>query len=694
MTERAHLSHGGVDFIACVIDGALVIDYWGEPLSSSENFDAIRNRSVANSAFDSLQFSGVMREQSRGWLGAPTLSGHRNGNHATTRFNVTNFAANQNSLHVTHVDAIAELHVETSYEIDACGVLAVNAAIKNIGKTDYVIDNYTHWLPLADRATHTLDFAGRWSNERNPQRREIATGRWVRETREGRSGHNFTIIECALTEQTNFAHGEVWAIALAWSGNSHHSVERNWDRSQSLGAGELLNSGEVILKSGETYNAPTALAGYSNNGLDGLSHAFYQRLRARASHPKSPRPLTLNVWEAIAFNHSDEALQKIADVAAEIGVERLVLDDGWFHLRRDDRAGLGDWVVDPQVWPKGLAPIFQYIKAKGMQVGLWFEGEMINPDSDLYRAHPEWVLHTPQHPENLWRHELVLDLTNPEAFSHVLQQVSKILTDLPIDYIKWDHNRVVVDTGIQSKVRAQTLAIYRLFSELKKRHPDLEIESCASGGGRIDLGIIDYVDRFWVSDNNDALERQTMQRWTSLVIPPELLGSHVGPSPSHQTGRQLPLSFRAITALFGHAGIEWDISKISTEEKTQLTSWISYYKKARTLIHSGRTVRADYADSSGYLHGVVAQNKTEALFAYVQLRPTQSVHPAQLIFAGLDPARTYDVSAIYPAGKPTMMLITPPSWLTGVKLTGDQLMKAGLPAPILAPENALLIELK
>ena len=694
MNERAHLSHGGVDLIACIIDGALVIDYWGASLSSSDNFDAVRNRSISNSAFDSLQFPGVMREQSRGWLGAPTLSGHRHGNHSSTRFSVTSFSATKSSLTATLTDVQAELEITAKYEIDSFGVLAINATLRNSGSSDYVLDGFTHWLPLADRATHTLDFAGRWSNERNPQRREIATGRWTRESREGRSGHNFTIIECALTESTNFAHGEVWALALAWSGNSHHSVERNWDRTQSLGAGEILIPGEVILKSGETYVAPTALAGYSNTGLDGLTHSFHQRLRARVTHPKTPRPLTLNVWEAIEFDHNEQSLRNITDAAAEIGVERLVLDDGWFHLRRNDRAGLGDWVVDPAVWPNGLAPIFSYIKGKGMQVGLWFEGEMVNPDSDLYRAHPEWVLHTPHHPENLWRHELVLDLTIPEALNHVCEQVSAILNELPIDYIKWDHNRTVIDTGVKAKVRAQTQAIYRLFAELKKRHPHLEIESCASGGGRIDLGVIDYVDRFWVSDNNDALERQTMQRWTSLVIPPELLGSHIGPTPSHQTGRQLPLSFRAVTALFGHAGIEWDISKISSEERATLTSWISYYKKVRELIHSGKTVRVDYSDAAGYFHGVVAQDKSEALFAYVQLRPTQSVHPAQLTFAGLDPKRMYSVSAVYPAGKPTTMLIALPPWLTGVKLSGDVLMKAGLPAPILAPENALLIELR
>ena len=272
-----------------------------------------------------------------------------------------------------------------------------------------------------------------------------------------------------------------------------------------------------------------------------------------------------------------------------------MLDDGWFGARRSDRAGLGDWIVNKEVWPNGLTSIISDIHDKGMEFGLWFEGEMVNQDSDLYRAHPDWVLNTGGHSENNWRHELVLDLTNAAAFSHVLEQVSAVLTEFPIDYIKWDHNRVVVDAShnLQAAVRNQTLAIYRLFSELKKRHPKLEIESCASGGGRVDLGVIDYVDRFWVSDNNDALERQRNQRWTGQIIPPELLGTHIGPTPGHQTGRSLSLSFRATTALFGHAGIEWDVSKISSDDKTALKTWAAYYKANRDLLHTGKSIRID-----------------------------------------------------------------------------------------------------
>lgn len=696
MKEQTHLSSGGVDLVLALVDGALVIEHWGATIGKlTSSLSATRERSISNSAFDSRQFSGVMREQSRGWLGNPTLSGHRNGKYWSTKFEVSKIVEKDNKVDVTLIDSQANLEIYLSFNLDEFGVLTQTNSIKNIGSDDYTLNNLAYWLPIPDRASQTLDFAGRWSNERNPQRRDIATGLWVRDSHEGRSGHNFTITEIALTENTNFASGEAWAISLAWSGNSEFMVERIWDRTQSIGASEILLPGEVILKPNEIYQAPALKAVYTKSGLDGVSEKFHEHIRARAIHPKNPRPLTLNMWEAIYFEHDAKKIMALADVAAEVGVERLVLDDGWFHSRRNDRAGLGDWSVDKSVWPEGLTSIAKYIKSKGMEFGLWFEGEMISVDSDLYRDHPDWVLSTTGHGQNTWRHEMVLDLTNTGAFNHILEKISAILSDYPIDYIKWDHNRTVVDAShnLQAAVRNQTLAAYKLFAELKKLHPKLEIESCASGGGRIDLGVIDYVDRFWVSDNNDALERQRNQRWTGQIIPPELLGTHIGPTPSHQTGRSLPLSFRAITALFGHAGIEWDISNLDEVDKSNLKSWVSYYKANRSLLHSGTAIRIDYADENAYLYGVIDKKREHAIFSYAQLTPTTAVHPAQLTFRNLIPEVNYQVKAQYPAGKPTYMLIEPPTWLSGVVISGAALMEIGLPAPILAPENAILIEI-
>lgn len=694
--QTALLSAPTSSLLIEVVNGALVIRHWGAPILGQNHDIALASRvSIANSSWDEPQLPGLMRESARGFLGRPTLSGHRNGKAWSTKFEVTDFHHQGNHCKVTLRDFHAELEVVVTFDLDAFGVLIQKATVKNIGNSDYVLNEFIHWLPLPREATQTLDFAGRWSNERQPQRRDIQIGTWVRESREGRSGHNFSIADIALTAQTSFQSGSAWATSIAWSGNSHYLVERGFDGQQSIGAGELLLAGEVILKGNESYEAPALFAVYSSQGLDGVSAAFHSHLRAREIHPKRPRPLTLNMWEALYFDHNESKIRELVDVATEIGVERVVLDDGWFHSRRNDRSGLGDWVIDPAVWPNGLTPVIEYINSKGIEFGLWFEGEMVNPDSDLYRAHPEWILHEGDRTPPLWRHQLVLDLGHEEAYKHVLEQTSSVLAAHNIVYIKWDHNRVLVDAGHLgvAGVRRQTQAIYRLFAELKKRHPGLEIESCASGGARIDLGVIDYVDRFWTSDNNDALERQTIQRWTSQVIPPEMLGTHIGPTHGHQTGRTLELSMRAITALFGHAGIEWNITQATAEERANLATWAKYYKDNRALLHSGKSVRIDYPDEHGYLYGVISADTKKSIFAYVQLTPTVTIHPASLKFAGLDAAANYLVKAVYPAGKPRFMLITPPQWMDGITMSGSALATIGVSAPILAPANAVLIEI-
>ena len=694
--QSALLSASTSSLLLEVIDGALVIQHWGAPVHGdlAAVQTAIRP-SIANSSWDQPQFPGIMRESSRGFLGRPTLSGHRNGKAWSTKFEVTDFHHQKNRVGVTFRDLHAEIEVVISFDLDTNGVLFQRATVKNLADTDYCINEFIHWLPLPKEATQTLDFAGRWSNERNPQRKEIATGTWVRESREGRSGHNFSIADIALTAHTSFQSGSAWATSIAWSGNSQYLVEKLFDGSQSIGAGELLMPGELILSSGQSYEAPALISVFSAEGLDGVSAAYHSYLRARDVHPKRERPLTLNMWEALYFDHDEEKIKALVDVAAEVGIERVVLDDGWFHSRRNDRAGLGDWVIDPAVWPNGLSPIIKYINDKGIEFGLWFEGEMVNPDSDLYRAHPEWILHEADRVPPLWRHQLVLDIGHEGAFNHVLEQTSAVLAAHAIAYIKWDHNRVLVDAGHlgSAGVHRQTQAIYRLFAELKKRHPGLEIESCASGGARIDLGVIDLVDRFWTSDNNDALERQTIQRWTAQVIAPELLGTHIGPTHGHQTGRTLELSMRATTALFGHAGIEWDITEATTEERKHLSTWAQYYKNNRGLLHSGKMVRVDYPEPHAYLHGVIAHDASRAIFAYVQLTPTVAIHPSPLKFPGLDQTASYVIKAVFPAGKPRFMLITPPDWMAGITMSGSALSAIGVTAPILAPANAFLIEI-
>lgn len=431
--------------------------------------------------------------------------------------------------------------------------------------------------------------------------------------------------------------------------------------------------------------------------------------------------MVLNTWEAVYFDHNLDTLIELADSAADLGVERFVLDDGWFRGRRDDTAGLGDWFVDETLWPDGLTPLIDAVTSRGMEFGLWVEPEMINLNSDVARAHPDWIVGPAavSHKDGgrlplAWRNQHIIDLVNPEAWQYIFDRIDALLRENKISYLKWDQNRDLTEHGHagRSSVHEQTLAAYRLFDELRKAHPGVEIESCSSGGARVDLGILERTDRIWGSDCNDALERQTIQRWTGVVVPPELVGGHIGPTTSHTTARTHDLSFRAITALFGHFGMEWDVREVQGEQREELKRFIELYKEHRGLIHSGRMVRADVPDESLMLHGVVAGSAagsvsgsgsvatgtTAALFALVSTRTSFAEQLGRVALPGLEADSRYRVEAIFPAPVDadyghTFTQIQPPAWLaSGAEASGRFLAEVGLPMPSLNPEHALVLK--
>ena len=652
--------------------------HWGVDLGDLTPSDVAALRSaltpgVMNSDFDAPHVAGVAREAAAGFLGHPSVSGYRRSAGVTRAWSPLFVVASlessgENDVTLVLVDESAALTMRLRYAMDTHGALRVSASLTNDGADEYVVQEIVTWLPLPSHAAEIMDFTGRWSKERQMQRQPIRTGTWLRESLEGRSGHDHTVLQMAMTNGAGFGHGEVWAVALAWSGNLQYRVERLYDGRTAIGAGEVLLPGEMVLVPGASYAAPDLVAVHSSAGIDGVSERFYAHVRARAHHPARPRPVTLNVWEAVYFDHDLARLTALAERAARVGVERFVLDDGWFHLRRNDRAGLGDWWVDPAVWPQGLGPLIDRVRALGMEFGLWFEPEMVNPDSDLCRAHPEWMVHVDGRIPPTWRNQQVLNIAHPDAYTYLLSKMDALLTEYDIAYIKWDHNRVLVDAGDGASplVHEQTLAFYRLVDELKRRHPGLEIESCASGGARIDFGAIEHTDRFWTSDCTDAMERQQIQRWSQIAVPPELLGSHISAPFGHQTSRHAHLHFRAITALFGHPGIEWDITQASESELQMLAGWTAFYREWRSVLHTGRMVRVDHSDSAVWVHGVVAHDHSRALFAVVQMEASRASRPAAVRLRGLDPAARYRVEVAYPAGEPYVMQIASPGWLGGL----------------------------
>ncbi len=460
-------------------------------------------------------------------------------------------------------DATAGLDLRTEVESLPGGSAARERhAVTNTGATPYLLEGLEVSLPLPAEATELLDFTGRHEGERAPQRHSVADGMWLRESRRGRPGLDSGTLIAAGAPGFSFGRGEVVTVAVATSGNIVTAVQRGEGEEASIGGGELLLPGEIVLLEGETYTGPWVVVVASREGLDGAAHPLHAWQRTLSAHP-GVSPVTLNVWEAVYFDHDADRLVRIADLAAEVGVERFVLDDGWFLGRRDDTAGLGDWWVDEQVWPKGLGGLIDHVHGLGMEFGLWFEPEMVNPDSNLYREHPDWILAADGRVPLLHRHQLVLDLSNPDAWRHVRDRVDAVLSENDVDYVKWDHNRDLLEAGSAHHggapaVHAQNDAYYALLDDLRARHPQVAWESCASGGGRIDLGVVERVERFWTSDMTDAMARQHLQRWTGQLIAPEYLGAHVSAPTSHQTGRtlhpRLPCRHRVLPLLRHRVG--------------------------------------------------------------------------------------------------------------------------------------------
>lgn len=714
MTEYAlpaeNLAAAGTGLVLFAVPGALSRIGWLGPCQPGlDPADLRRTLGEQTTAASVHQASGralpVLPATAEHWPGQPGLRGFRlAGDRSTGRdwspaFVQTDALVDARRIELLADDPAGGLSLRTEFESVPGGAIRVRHTLTNQAAGRYVLQGLDVLLPVPDRVAELLDLTGRWGRERAPQRHPIRDGIWLREARTGRPGPESATLLSAGTAGFGFTSGEVWGVHLAWSGNGRYFLQRLDSGQTVLGAGELLLPGELSLAEGESYATPWVFFVASTEGLDGLAAQLHGYLRSLPAHPRSPRPVVCNVWEAVYFDHELDRLRTLADQAAAIGVERFVLDDGWFGGRRDDRAGLGDWTVSDQVWPAGLGPLIDHVRAAGMSFGLWFEPEMVNPDSELYRAHPDWVLAVPDRPALTMRNQLVLDLGRPEVRERLFDQLDALLTEYPIDFVKWDHNRPLIDGGSAARdgaagVHAQTLGFYELLDRLRTAHPAVEWESCASGGARIDLAVLERVQRVWTSDLTDALARQQIQRWTGQLVPPEYLGAHISAPVNHQTGRQFSLDFRAGTAFFGDLGVEWDISQASAGERARLAGWIALYKRHRPLLHGGRTFRLDTGNDAYWIHGVRSADRSEAVLAYVQLDEAVP-EPVPFRIPGLDPSRRYLATELAPAERAVHPSLPDYRWAgEGLLLSGAVLASVGLPAPQRWPASALLVHLQ
>lgn len=715
-----HLVADDVSVLLTQTGGSLpVLAHWGPRLSAADDelvdYAGTAERTGIDGVSDLPYEPTMLPEHTYGWGGLPGLRVHREGAAWSPRLAVSSVSIDGETLaegSVAQRDGgravveagDAELGIGVILEIDLTptGLLRTRVSVRNDGADRLEVVGVDPALRIPTRAREILDFTGRWGTEKIPQRHPVVMGTHSRSSRRGRTGLDATTVVAIGTPGFDAASGEVWLCHVGIGGDHEHAVERT-DGHLAFRGGELLLPGEVRLAAGESYESPW-VTGSFGEGLDAAAARYHAFLRERSRSSRRPRPVTLNVWEAVYFDQDFATLAELADRAAALGVERYVLDDGWFLGRDFDTKGLGDWTPDPVAWPDGLAPLAEHVRSLGMEFGLWVEPEMINEDSDLARAHPDWILRAraSELPAR-WRHQQVLDLTNPDASAHILGVLDGLVADLGVAYLKWDHNRDLIDAGHPATgaaaVHEQTLALYRLLDELRERHPELEIESCASGGGRVDLGILERTDRVHTSDNQDPLDRSRMLRWTGLLVPPEMLGSHVASTVSSVTGRTSDLHTRCAVAFLGHFGIEWDIRELTGEEERVLASWIASFKEHRALIATGRVVGdGDFDPDAPSLRGVVAVDGSEAL--YTVMTPALSADSrCRLRLPGLLPEARYRIEAARPGSLGPGWLS--PRWLerTAALDSGDEapaysgslLREAGLELPTFHGDRALVL---
>lgn len=690
--------------LACAKGAPLSVLYWGAALPLNVDvaeYERLSFRQGMHGVADvSLPVSLAMEPG----LGHPMFHGfaaHRVGEDWGSLFEVVKVVPRDQGAKIVCRDERTRLGLE--YEIDfdvSSGVLRIRSRLTNYGATPLdVNDMMTACLPVPETMTDIIGYTGRWTQEFTQDRVQRNAATYLRENRSGRTSHfSYPAIFLAAAD-TNDSAGQVYGFHLAFSGNHRLRVDSLTDGRVLASLGVLLLPGEVRLAPGESFASPEIVAAYSGAGLSALSRKFHDHVRAKLLRPAmraKQRPVHYNTWEAVYFDHDVAKLKELATRAAEIGVERFVLDDGWFGGRRNDRAGLGDWTVSRDVYPDGLGPLIDHVTGLGMEFGLWFEPEMVNPDSDLFRAHPDWVLGLEGVEQIPFRSQLALDISRPEVADYLFHAIDAILRDHDISYIKWDMNRDLSHPGGQRgtpRAFAQVQALYDLLDRVRAAHPNVEIESCSSGGARADLGVLAHSDRVWTSDSNDALDRQVIQRGASFFLPPEVLGCHVGPAKCHVTGRRLSMEMRAATALMGHMGLELNLMTERAADLDVLKNAINLHKKHRFLLHNGDLFRIDTAPQL-LASGVVARDKSEAIYSVAYVTSDAEVLPGRLRFDGLDPDREYRLQLMWPTN---WQAVKGPSAIETLGLTGEgatfsgaALMHHGLQLPHAFPETCLL----
>jgi alpha-galactosidase len=574
--------------------------------------------------------------------------------------------AEADTLEVVTADEISGLEVRLIYTIFRdLPVVARSARLVNTGGQPIRITTaMSASLDLPDADWQFVHLSGAWAREREVRTRHLEPGRQSVGSLRGASSHQhnpFIALERPNATETD---GEVYGFSLVYSGNFVAEAEVDQSATARVRIGINPEGFEWTLQPGEEFATPEAVLVCSGSGRGTLSDAYHRLYRerlARGHWRDRPRPVLINNWEATYFDFDADKLVGIASVARDVGIELLVLDDGWFGKRDDDTTSLGDWFVDRSKLPDALDGVAQRIEALGLKFGLWIEPEMISERSDLFATHPDWAIGIPRRPRTESRQQLVLDLSRPEIVDHLFGVLSDVLRSAPISYVKWDMNRYITEPyslGLPGDRQGEffhryILGVYSLYSRLIEAFPEILFESCAGGGGRFDPGLLAFAPQAWTSDQTDAIERLRIQWGTSLAYPLSSMGAHVSAVPNHQIGRITQLSTRAAVAFFGVFGYELDPTRFTADERREVADQVAFYKKHREAFQRGRFVRLRSpfeGDANETAWMVVGGDRRRAVVGYYQILNHPSPGPGRLVLRGLDPAASYRISTWPAAG--------------------------------------------
>ncbi len=570
----------------------------------------------------------------------------------------TNQATEAETLIITLKDDVAQLRLKLNYTIyqDYATVVRSTTLINDSAETVEINQLASQSLDFPNRSFELIHLNGAWGRERQLTREKIEIGTKVLDSKRGSSSHHqnpfVTLVEPTTTE----FQGEAYGFCLVYSGNHQTVIEKdNYSQTRVVMGMNPFNFAWQ-LPAGESFHSPEVVNVYSNQGLNQMSktyHDLFNHHLIRGEHQLKERPVLINNWEATYFDFDDAKIHGIVDEAQALGIEMFVLDDGWFGERKDDHRSLGDWYEFEGKLEQGLEGIAQYVHDKGMKFGLWFEPEMISKDSDLHRAHPDWVLSVPGRPRSLSRQQHVLDFSRVDVRDHIYQQMTAILDRVPIDYIKWDMNRnmtevysLLLDPEMQGEVSHRyILGLYEFMEKLTQAYPHILFESCSGGGGRYDAGMLYYMPQTWTSDNTDPIARLKIQYSTSLVYPISTMGAHVSAIPNHQTGRETSLDIRGNVAMSGVLGYELDLTTLSEEEKALIVKQVDFYKEHRQLLQFGDFVRLKSPYEENEVAWMfVSKDKKEAIVFYFRVLVEASAPYVTLKLAHLDETLEYQIA--------------------------------------------------